>query len=236
MSRLRSVHLLLLVALVGLGLCASARAGLVTRPAARAPLTDAQAARLVRRSPWEPRSDNGATRDRMPSRTQLRTFRAQSQMPYARWVTGHFTGTTDEIIQWAAIKWGLSPDLLRAVAATESWWKMSTNGDSGDSFGLFQVRRPYHCRGSVCSWFAHDAALNADYYGAILRSYYDGAESWLNTVSGNGAAYRAGDLWGSVGAWDSGRWRDPRALHYISKVQAYLRARVWRTPDFTAGN
>ena len=45
-----------------------------------------------------------------------------------------------------------------------------------------------------------DAAFNADYYGAILRSYYDGAETWLDTVSGNGARYRRGDLWDSVGA------------------------------------
>ena len=141
-------------------------------------------------------------------------------MPYAHWVTGHFTGTTDEIIQWAAIKWGFSSDLLRAVAATESWWKMSTVGDNGDSFGLFQVRRPYHCHGRVCDWFRNDAAFNADYYGAILRSYYDGIESWLNTVSGNGAPYRSHDLWGSVGAWYSGRWRDPGARQYIARVHA----------------
>lgn len=223
-------------ALVALALCAPAQAGLVVRPHARAPLSDAQAARLVHRSKWEPRTDNGATRHRMPTRGQLRMFWAQSQMPYAHWVTGHFTGTTDEIIQWAAIKWGFAPNLLRAVAATESWWKMSTVGDDGDSFGLFQVRRPYHCRGRVCNLFRRDAAFNADYYGAILRSYYDGAEGWLNTVSGNGARYRGHDLWGSVGAWDSGRWRDAAALQYVARVKANLDKRVWRTRDFADGN
>ena len=105
-------------------------------------------------------------------------------MPYARYVTGHFTGTTDEVIQWAARKWGLKPDLLRAVATVESWWRMSTVGDNGDSFGLFQVRRPFHCTEPVCEQFRGDAALNADYYGGILRSYYDGKQRWLNTVSG----------------------------------------------------
>ena len=213
-----------------------AEATLVTRPHARAPLSDAQAARLVHQSAWEPRTDNSATRYRTPTRAQLRVFWAQSQMPYAHWVTGHFTGTTDEIIQWAAIKWGFSPDLLRAVAATESWWKMSTIGDNGDSFGLFQVRRPYHCQGQVCGWFRNDAAFNADYYGAILRSYYDGIETWLTTVSGNGARYRSHDLWGSVGAWYSGRWRDLGARQYIAKVGANLRERVWRTPEFAGGN
>ena len=213
-----------------------AQATLVTRPHARAPLSDARAARLVHTSAWEPRSDNGATRYRTPTHAQLRVFWAQSQMPYAHWVTGNFTGTTDEIIQWAAIKWGFSSDLLRAVAATESWWKMSAIGDNGDSFGLFQVRRPYHCQLHVCDWFRNDAAFNADYYGAILRSYYDGVESWLNTVSGNGARYRSHDLWGSVGAWYSGRWRDPGARQYIAKVRANLGERVWRTPEFDGGN
>jgi hypothetical protein len=37
-------------------------------------------------------------------------------------VTGHFTGTTDEIIQWAACKWGISDNVLRAVAVRESSW------------------------------------------------------------------------------------------------------------------
>jgi hypothetical protein len=73
-------------------------------------------------------------------------------------VTGHFTGTTDEVIQWAARKWGLKPDLLRAVATVESWWRMSTVGDNGDSFGLFQVRRPFHCTEPVCQQFRDDAA------------------------------------------------------------------------------
>ena len=190
----------------------------------------------MHRSPWEPRSDNGLTRYRVPTKSQLRVFWAQSQMPYARYVTGHFTGTTDEILQWAAYKWGFQPNLLRAVASVESWWRMSTNGDNGDSFGLFQVRRPYHCQGVVCTWFANDAALNADYYGAILRSYYDGVETWLNTVTGNGATYGPGDLWDSVGAWYSGRWHDPGALQYITQVKENLALRIWTTPDFAGGN
>ena len=106
---------------------------------------------------------------------------------------------------------------------------MSTNGDDGDSFGLFQMRRPYQC----CDFLAaNDTAFNADYYGAIIRSYYDGRQTWLNTVSGNGAPYRAGDLWGSVGAWFSGRWHDPGAEAYVTKVKQYMRERVWRQANF----
>ena len=36
--------------------------------------------------------------------------------------TGNFTGTTDEIIQWAACKWGFDEDTLRAQVAKESYW------------------------------------------------------------------------------------------------------------------
>jgi hypothetical protein len=193
------------------------------------PLSDLTAARIVHRSRWEPRPDNAAANQHVPSTSDLAYFRAHSTMPYKDQVTGAFTGTTDEIIQWAAYKHRLDPNLLRAVAAVESWWHMSTNGDNGDSFGLFQIRRPYHC----CDFLAaNDTAFNADYYGAIIRSYYDGRQMWLNTVSGNGASYRAGDLWGSVGAWFSGRWHDPGAQRYIAKVKQYLRERVWRQPNF----
>ena len=210
--------------------------GLVTRPHAKRPLSDAKAAKLVNRSRYEPRPANREALRRMPTAQQLRAFRAQSEMPYARYVTGRFTGTTDEVIQWAARKWGLKPDLLRAVATVESWWRMSTVGDNGDSFGLFQVRRPFHCVEPVCEQFRGDAALNADYYGGILRSYYDGKQRWLNTVSDeNDKRYRRGDLWGSVGAWFSGRWWDEPARGYIRKVKQRLTARTWRTRDFRAG-
>ena len=71
---------------------------------------------------------------------------------------------------------------------------------------------PLPLRGArICGLFRHDAALNADYWGSIIRSYFDGRQTWLSTVAGNGAPYAAGDLWGSIGAWFSGRWHDPGA-------------------------
>jgi hypothetical protein len=200
------------------------------------PLTDAAAAAEVHRSSWEPRPGNAVATHRVPTAAQLRAFRRQSDQPYSHWVTGRFRGTTDEVIQWAAAKWRLSPNLVRAVAAIETWWKMGHVGDGGDSFGLFQVRRPYHCRGAlVCGLFRHDAALNADYYASIIRSYYDGKQTWLNTVSDNGAPYAAGDLWGSIGAWFSGRWHVAGGEAYVARVQDYLKRRIWRTPEFAAG-
>ena len=133
-------------------------------------------------------------------------------------------------------KWGFAPDLLRAVATAESWWRMSTVGDGGDSFGLFQVRRPYHCVEPVCEQFRGDAAFNADYYGGILRSYYDGRQTWLHTVADeNGRRYRKRDLWGSVGAWFSGRWWNEPARGYVREVKRRLAERTWRSRDFRDG-
>lgn len=149
-------------------------------------------------------------------------------MTYKRRVGGRFRGTTDEIIQWAAHRHGINENVMRAVAVQESWWRMSTIGDSGDSFGLFQIRRPYHC----CPHLArYSTAFNADYYGAIIRAYFDGRERWLNDVE-HGQRYKAGDLWGAVGAWFSGRWHTPAAEGYIKKVKGIARRRTWRRAEF----
>jgi hypothetical protein len=209
-------------------LLAPASAQADTRPPGSEPLSDRQAAKRVHRSAFEPRPSNRAENRRVPTRAELRSFRRRSTMTYKRRVTGRFRGTTDEIIQWAAHKHGIDVDTMRAVAVVESWWRMSTIGDNGDSFGLFQIRRPFHC----CPRLARrSTAFNADYYGAIIRAYYDGRETWLNTVE-RGRDYAAGDLEGSLGAWFSGRWHTPAAEGYIERVRTELANRTWRRGDF----
>jgi hypothetical protein len=200
----------------------------VTRPVGSRPLPDRLAARLVRHSTWEPKPSNRDENRRVPTRAEIADFYRRSDMTYKRRVAGRFRGTTDEILQWAAHKHGLNENLVRAVAVKESWWRMSTVGDNGDSFGIFQIRRPYHCcvplaRGST--------AFNADYWGAIIRSYFDGRETWLNTVE-RGRRYRAGDIWGSIGAWFAGRWHTPGADGYIRDVRRIMREHTWRTHGF----
>jgi hypothetical protein len=187
------------------------------------PLSDAEAAERVHRTSWEPRPGNAQENQRRPSDDQLEDFRRRNEWVNRRWVTGRYRGTTDEILQWAARKWGFDPDLFRAVATVESYWRMSAVGDGGLSFGIFQMKRTYHCCLPLSSKYT---AFNADYYGAILRSYYDGRETWLNNLD-RGDRYRAGDLWGSVGSWWAGRWRTAGALDYIHRVQRALRDEPW---------
>jgi autotransporter family porin len=206
---------------------------MVLVPMGTAPLSDAAAASRVHSPGWEPRPENNEDNQRVPTSSELKLFHEQNQEPYSKWVNGDYRGSTDQIIQWAAYKWGLNPDLLRSVAAVETWWYMSYVGDEGTAFGLFQVRTPYHCQGPVvCGLFRDDTAFNADYYASIIRSYYDGQQGWLNTVSGNGQAYRGGDIWGAIGYWATGRWHVPGGEAYVNQVKEDLAQRVWEQPYF----
>ena len=164
-------------------------------------------------------------------------------------INGNFTGTTKEILRWAACKWGINQNIVFAQAAVESWWRQTTKGDFGtdrsacppghrhlnaqgqcaQSYGILQNRYPYE----KTSWpgIGRSTAMNADTAYAIWRSCYDGYETWLNTVP-RGNQYHAGDAWGCVGRWFAGRWHTAPAQQYISKVKQYMREKIWETPDF----
>jgi autotransporter family porin len=166
-------------------------------------------------------------------------------------VNGNFTGTTDEIIQWAACKWGFDEDVVRAQAAIESWWNQDTKGDwtsdssrcapghglgvdgkSGqcpESFGIVQNRYPYE----QAAWPGIDksTAFNLDVGYAEMRACYEGYETWLNDVE-QGSHYAAGDMWGCIGRWYAGRWHTSAAEGYITRVKDYLNQRIWEKPEF----
>ena len=218
----------------GVLLLAAVPSGAVsTKPVGWGPLSSKKAASKVTRTKWEPRPENSDENRRVPKRKLLKAWHVRSEMPYAKFVNGRFTGTTDDIIEWSARKWGLDPELLRAVAVVESWWRMAAVCDNGDSFGLYQVRRPYHCW-DACAIARKFTGFNADYYGGIIRGYFDGKMGWLNTVE-RGQDYAPGDIWGSVGAWFSGRWRTQPSLDYIGVVQQRLAERTWAQGDFGEG-
>ena len=166
-------------------------------------------------------------------------------------VSGAYTGTTDEILQWAACKWGIDEDVVRAQAAVESWWRQTTLGDWGtdptqcppghslgsdgtpgqcpQSWGILQNRWPYE----QASWpgIAQSTAFNTDTAYAIWRACFEGYEAWLNTVP-HGQTYAAGDQWGCVGRWYAGRWHTAAADGYVASVQSYLSQRIWEQPNF----
>ena len=164
-------------------------------------------------------------------------------------VTGNYAGTTDEIIQWVACKWGLDEDIIRAQIAKESWWYQTSGGDyttdqsachpllrtsSGpcpESIGLVQVRYLYHSQAFVNNNAINSSAYNLDYTYSLMRACFDGESTWLNTVA-RGAQYTAGDVWGCLGVWYSGRWYTDAANGYIAAVQQNLNTRVWASSSF----
>lgn len=222
------------ISIVNDGAPASAKA--TTRSVGSMPLGDAEAASRVTRHGYEPRPQNYTANHRVPTASELATFRSRYTYTDYRikYVTGNFRGTTDEIIQWAAHKWGIAEDVMRAVAVKESYWRQSTVGDGpsrgGYSYGLYQIKNsasgPYPLT-------KVSTAFNADYYGALFRYYYDGQASWLrDPCCRTGTYYRAGDFWGTVGAHYSGRWYDSTAKWYIGRVKNHLSSRTWEQPGF----
>ena len=110
-------------------------------------------------------------------------------------VNGQYTGTTDQIIVWGACKWGISTDVVRAMAMAESSWRQAHVGDYVDdpalcvggysvpcptSFGLLQLKdttRP----GSWLNSQQH-TAFNVDYSLAVLRGCF-GWVTYLRTAT-----------------------------------------------------
>jgi hypothetical protein len=107
---------------------------------------------------WEPTPDNGQANHTILSppynwsvENYWTLWRAKRDQ-----VTGNFAGTTTEIIQWAACKWGIDEDTIRAAAVMESYWHMSDLGDvcgpPGEaSYGLLQIKNE-DCSGTVIHW------------------------------------------------------------------------------------
>lgn len=169
-------------------------------------------------------------------------------------ISGAFTGTTEEILQWAACKWGIDQNVVFAQAALESWWQQielgdwTTNdalcppghgigadgrrGECPQSYGILQDNYSFE----KAAWPGIDlsTAMNADAAYAIWRSCYDGYEIWLNNGP-KSRPYHAGDFWGCVGRWFTGDWYTQAANEYIDLVKEYLSEEVWLRPNFSQG-
>ncbi len=230
------------------------------------PLADATAASRVIPA-RETRFTNQDENSYRPSAAELDAYRhgerdnygrtAAEYNPLANYVTGDFSGTTDEIIQWAAHKWGIPEDTIRAQAVAESYWNMSALGDRTtvsnplnypslsriagtsdvyQSLGIMQVK-----------WSGPDGAgtgtgteslrwkstaFNIDHYASTVRYYYDGRCYWCNGSAQ--APYAAGQEWLSVGGWfNPYPWGNDGQKGYIAKVQGNLNNRTWEQTGFS---
>lgn len=214
------------------------------------PLADTVAAARVNTHGWEARAGNATANARVPTSGELSTFRtaAASQWPggtggYLGLVTGNpgarpggGTWTTDELAQWAAHKWGLPADLLRAQMWRESTWDEAAAGDCDSpgvncrSFGLTQIKS-VNIGGNFIWAGAYplvkdSSAFNLDFWGAQIRITFDGDQPGLgNTYSSSGAS----DLWGAVGWWFAGQWKVAGANTYAANTKAVVDSRPWES-------
>jgi autotransporter family porin len=190
-------------------------------PGSTLPSSQACAAAVVR-SPWEPRPDNADENATTPPANwvqhRFEGFASEAQTEIVPRVKGDFTGTTDEILQWGACKWGFDVDDVRAQAVAESTWRMSMNGDAGASWGILQVKPSAHP--GTWPWARDSTAYNVDYTLARRRGCYEG---W----SYEGSASR-GDLWGCIGMWFSGSYGSGYD-GYVASVQRSYREKPWRS-------
>lgn len=150
-----------------------------------------------------------------------RFFGHEGFRPYYAKIDGNFTGTTEEILSWAAAKWGMDrlgyPDLAKAVAVHETWWRQEFRGRANE-LGILQVNPSAWPDAGPAAW---STAYSADYGMAVIRHHYDGA-SWL------GEATR-GNLRNSVAAWECGcGWSGGN--WYANRVFDSHGSKVWQRP------
>jgi len=212
------------------------------------PRTDAYCAAAITQTTWEPRSDNTTANNTVVTPQWVKDGESSWSLWAAKrsQVTGNFKGTTTEIFQWAACKWGIEEDLIRADAVQESNWHQNELGDvcgpvGEASYGILQIKN-LDCSGSPMHGgypqTQQSTALNADWWAAHIRSCYDGdfydGGTWLyggKTVD-QIAAVNGWDyvLWGCIGAHFSGDWNPTQ--QYVQQVKQILANKPWTQPNF----
>ncbi len=211
------------------------------------PLPDeATCAARVRRSSFEPRTSNYVPNHTVPTAQQLAGLDPRENT-YSNQITGNFTGTTDEILQWVACRWGVDEDIVKAEAIVESYWVQSTQGGATTDqkicppntwdgkqcyqyFGLLQLTYTYWK--SAWPMMRDDSAFSAEYIYSIIRKCYDGNAHFINTPIAGYPAYHGGDIWGCVGSWYSGQWYSQNSLEYIASVKQNMAKKIWLKPGF----
>lgn len=203
--------------------------------------SEGECAQRIRRTTWEPRASNKTPNNRKAvkgSDFKLEAFTGNNQGIYVGdnpkkaqaindRVTGQFTGTTDEILQFYACKWGFDEDWARAQAHKETTWNQAFVGDNGNSFGILQIKQIYFKVTTPGSSVSTPFAV--DYTFSRWRLCYEG---YIDYLGENGTGYKAGDAWGCMGWWYSGKWRNSSGLEYIQQVKDRLYSRPWEATNF----
>lgn len=187
--------------------------------------SDADCAQRVQRDRWEPRPQNTQANDTIPpGPVEMQSWSSEQADALRARVTGNFTGTTDEIIQWASCKWGFETDLNRAQAVVQSGWDQTFVGDDGDGKGIYQMSTSVW--GGV-PYSQTSTAFNVDWALGLRRACYEGLMFYGERTRG--------ELWGCVGAHFTGEFGVGDA-DYLAEVQKELADKRWLPwPSATGG-
>jgi hypothetical protein len=231
-----------------------------TLPAGTPLPDDATCAARVRRAAGEPRPANATPNMHVPTAAEVaqvipfdraHQFDDKAQALRQR-ITGAFTGTTDEILQWAACKWGFDEDIVRAESVESSGWRQTvatdwtdptspdcppggamrgsgSTAECAETYGLLQVRWKFNP--SAWPMFRESSAFHVDYVFAKRRACFEGWDIGQSTRVSSGT-YGPNDIWGCLGAHFSGQWYDDGANAYIGNVKSELAALAWTKPEF----
>lgn len=182
--------------------------------------TEQQCASYIQATP-ETNSGNAVGNTTTPSAAELSSFAAQpfwftygptsSYSSYTNNVDGNYTGSTDMILRWAACKWGIDENVVRAEAWVESGWTQSSPtystlwppgwGDFQSSYSqcvtpawngwVSAIGGCYQSCGILMTKVADfnvwpeacaGTAFNADFRMAMARACMDGnGESWYSS-------------------------------------------------------
>jgi len=247
-------------------------------PSTFTPLSDTQAAALVTPEP-ETRPYNArpytilgkhyqAPNDYVPTAAQIRQFRDSRTSlgvpllqfnPYMRYVDGRDgmrNPSTDDLIQWAAHKWGIPENWLRAEYVVESYWNQFNLGDDTKVSSSWYFLYPYQSRIpnttdvyqslgiAQVRWIPdgsdqpgteplrwESTAFNVDEQAATIRFYYDNPSGARSTWGD--ATYAPCQEWLSLGGWYRPYpWNNAGQARYIKSVRTALKGRVWASSSF----
>jgi hypothetical protein len=179
--------------------------------------------------------------------------------PYFLYVDGRDGLTdpsTDDLIQWAAHKWGIPEDWLRAEYVHETYWDDYLLGDTVKVSAAWYARYPPQARvpdslevhqslGITQIKWIPDGSLNAgseplrwestafniDWQAAMVRFYFDNPQG--SRSAWNDASYKPCQEWSSIGGWFRPYpWNNRDQAGYVRAVQQILAARTWTASSF----
>jgi hypothetical protein len=87
----------------------------------------------------------------------------------------------NQMLEAAARKYGIPPDILKAVAYKESGWNPNAVGDGGKSFGMMQIYTAAHPDYDVARGKA-DPSYNIEYAARMLAGLYKQTGNWHDAV------------------------------------------------------